>query len=97
MVQEVGFAKLQALGIKLIAADSPHSFLDDTPTSKLIRQILGAAPRHIPPSLLGSWFDARGAWGEHTTTALEVHKSLLNVVLHDKPEIKTRDEAISAA
>jgi hypothetical protein len=25
MVQEVGFAKLQALGIKLIAADSPHS------------------------------------------------------------------------
>ena len=42
MVQEVGFAKLQALGIKLVAADSPSSFLDDTPTSKLIRQILGA-------------------------------------------------------
>jgi DNA invertase Pin-like site-specific DNA recombinase len=42
MVQEVGFAKLQVLGIKLVAADSPHSFLDDTPTSKLIRQILGA-------------------------------------------------------
>jgi DNA invertase Pin-like site-specific DNA recombinase len=42
MVQEVGFAKLKALGIILIAADSPHSFLDDTPTSKLIRQILGA-------------------------------------------------------
>jgi DNA invertase Pin-like site-specific DNA recombinase len=42
MVQEVGFAKLKALGITLIAADSPQSFLDDTPTSKLIRQILGA-------------------------------------------------------
>src|SRR4029079_15913204 len=41
MIQEVGFAKLQALGIKMVA-DSPHSFLDDTPTSKLIRQILGA-------------------------------------------------------
>jgi hypothetical protein len=40
MVQEVRFAKLQALGIKLVAADSPQSFLDDTPTSKLIRQIL---------------------------------------------------------
>jgi DNA invertase Pin-like site-specific DNA recombinase len=26
----------------LVAADSPSSFLDDTPTSKLIRQILGA-------------------------------------------------------
>ena len=25
---------------------------------------------------------------------LEIHNSLLNVVLHDKPEIKTRDEAI---
>ena len=40
--QGVGFAKLKALGITLIAADSPQSFLDDTPTSKLIRQILGA-------------------------------------------------------
>lgn len=42
MVQEVGFAMLKELGITLIAADSPASFLDDGPTSKLIRQILGA-------------------------------------------------------
>src|SRR6202035_3068394 len=42
MVQEVGFAKLRELGITLIAADSPTAFLDDGPTSKLIRQILGA-------------------------------------------------------
>jgi DNA invertase Pin-like site-specific DNA recombinase len=42
MVLEVGFAMLQGLGIALIAADSPASFLDDGPTSKLIRQILGA-------------------------------------------------------
>lgn len=42
MVQEVGFAMLRGLGITLIAADSPSSFLDDGPTSKLIRQILGA-------------------------------------------------------
>src|SRR5262249_27590735 len=35
MVQEVGFAMLQGLGITLIAADSPASFLDDGPTSKL--------------------------------------------------------------
>jgi DNA invertase Pin-like site-specific DNA recombinase len=42
MVQEVGFAMLRDLGIMLIAADSPASFLDDGPTSKLIRQILGA-------------------------------------------------------
>jgi DNA invertase Pin-like site-specific DNA recombinase len=42
MVQEVGFAMLKRLGITLIAADSPISFLDDTPTAKLIRQILRA-------------------------------------------------------
>ncbi len=42
MVQEVGFAMLRDLGIALIATDSPASFLDDGPTSKLVRQILGA-------------------------------------------------------
>jgi DNA invertase Pin-like site-specific DNA recombinase len=42
MVQGVAFAMLGGLGITLIAADSPASFLDDGPTSKLIRQILGA-------------------------------------------------------
>ena len=42
MVQEVGFAMLRDLGVTLIAADSPSSFLDDGPASKLIRQILGA-------------------------------------------------------
>jgi DNA invertase Pin-like site-specific DNA recombinase len=42
MVQEVGFAMLRGLGVTLIAADSPTSFLDDGPTSKLIRQILGS-------------------------------------------------------
>jgi DNA invertase Pin-like site-specific DNA recombinase len=42
MVQEVGFKMLQDRGIELIAADSPHAFIDDGPTSKLIRQVLGA-------------------------------------------------------
>jgi DNA invertase Pin-like site-specific DNA recombinase len=42
MVQEVGFAMLKGRGIELIAADSPSSFLDDTPTAKLVRQVLGA-------------------------------------------------------
>ena len=42
MVQEVGFARLQELGVKLIAADSPTAFLHDTPTAKLVRQLLGA-------------------------------------------------------
>jgi DNA invertase Pin-like site-specific DNA recombinase len=33
---------LKAQGIELIAADAPDSFLSDTPTAVLIRQILGA-------------------------------------------------------
>jgi DNA invertase Pin-like site-specific DNA recombinase len=42
MVQEVGFARLQERGIDLVAADSPNAFQDDTPTAKLVRQVLGA-------------------------------------------------------
>jgi DNA invertase Pin-like site-specific DNA recombinase len=33
MVQEVGHAKLRERGIDLIAADSPASFIDNTPTA----------------------------------------------------------------
>jgi hypothetical protein len=40
--QEVGYAKLRERGIDLIAADNPGSFLDNTPTAKLVRQVLGA-------------------------------------------------------
>lgn len=42
IVQETGYAMLRERGIDLIAADSPNAFLDDGPTSKLIRQVLGA-------------------------------------------------------
>ena len=42
MVQEVGYAMLKDRGINLIAADNPSSFLDDTPTANLVRQVLGA-------------------------------------------------------
>ena len=42
MVQEIGFGMLQDMEIELVAADSPDSFADDTPTSKLIRQVLGS-------------------------------------------------------
>lgn len=42
LVQEIGYQQLADMGVTLIAADSPHSFVDDTPTAKLIRQVLGA-------------------------------------------------------
>jgi len=42
MVQETGWKMLQDLGVELVAVDSPMSFVEDTPTAVLIRQILGA-------------------------------------------------------
>ena len=42
IVQETGWRFLQGLGVTLIAADSPDSFLDKTPMAVLIRQVLGA-------------------------------------------------------
>jgi DNA invertase Pin-like site-specific DNA recombinase len=68
MVQEVGFAMLRDLGVTLIAADSPSSFLDDGPTSKLIRQILGAVSEFdkamIVAKLKGARDRARRARGK---------------------------------
>jgi DNA invertase Pin-like site-specific DNA recombinase len=42
IVAETGFRRLSEAGITLIAADAPNSFLDDTPTSVFIRQVLAA-------------------------------------------------------
>src|SRR5882672_6308534 len=59
MVQEVGFDRLKRTGIALIAADSPSAFLDDGPTSKLIRQILGAVAEFEKASMVAKLKGAR--------------------------------------
>jgi DNA invertase Pin-like site-specific DNA recombinase len=59
MVQEVGFAMLKARGFDLIAADSPTSFLDDTPTARLIRQVLGAVSEFEKAMLVAKLRGAR--------------------------------------
>ena len=41
------------LGYDLIAADSPSSFLEYTPTADLIRQVLGAVSQFEKASLVG--------------------------------------------
>jgi len=41
-VQEAGRSGRKALGIEIIAADSPGAFVEDTPTATLVRQVLGA-------------------------------------------------------
>jgi DNA invertase Pin-like site-specific DNA recombinase len=42
IVQETGHRILKARGIEIIAADSPGVFVDDTPTTTFVRQVLGA-------------------------------------------------------
>src|SRR5262245_20761142 len=83
MVQEVGFAKLQSLGIKLVAADSPSSFLDDTPTSKLIRQILGAVSEFDKAMVVAKLKGARER--KRVTTGKKVEGRKSHAELH--PEL----------
>lgn len=59
IVQETGYAMLKARGIELIAADSPDSFLSDTPTAVLIRQILGAVAQFDKATLVNKLRGAR--------------------------------------
>lgn len=59
IVQETGFAILRSRGVELIAADSPSSFLEDTPTAILIRQILGAVAQFEKASIVGKLRGAR--------------------------------------
>lgn len=69
MVQEVGYAMLRARGIDLIAADSPTSFLDDTPTARLIRQVLGAVSEFEKAMLVAK---LRGARDRKRRTGVKV-------------------------
>jgi DNA invertase Pin-like site-specific DNA recombinase len=58
-VQETGFKMLRDLGIELVAADSPTAFLDDGPTSQLIRQVLGAVSQFEKAMLVAKLKGAR--------------------------------------
>jgi DNA invertase Pin-like site-specific DNA recombinase len=59
IVQETGYRMLRRLGIELIAADSPGSFVDDTPTAALIRQVLGAVAQFEKAALVAKLKGAR--------------------------------------
>jgi DNA invertase Pin-like site-specific DNA recombinase len=57
IIAETGFRRLREAGITLIAADAPNSFLDDTPTSAFIRQVLAAVQE------LARLIHDGGVWG----------------------------------
>jgi DNA invertase Pin-like site-specific DNA recombinase len=81
MVQEVGFSMLKGRGIDLIAADSPTSFLDDTPTARLIRHVLGAVSEFEKSMLVAKLRGARER-KRRTGAKVEGRKS----VAETKPE-----------
>jgi len=60
---------LKERGIDLIAADSPSAFLDDTPTARLIRQVLGAVSEFEKAMLVAK---LRGARERKRRTGIKV-------------------------
>ena len=69
IVAETGFRRLRNAGIALIATDAPNSFLDDTPTSAFIRQVL-AAVQELDKAMLVSRL--KGARQRKRATGIKV-------------------------
>ena len=59
VTQETGWRFLRGLWIDLLAVDSPDSFLDETPTAVLIRQVLGAVAQFEKAALVAKLKAAR--------------------------------------
>ena len=59
VVQETGYALLKGQGYALIAADDPDAFTADTPTSNMVRQILGAVAEFEKANLVAKLKGAR--------------------------------------
>ncbi|MCG7364369.1 recombinase family protein [Roseomonas sp. ACRSG] len=59
IVQETGHALLKAQGFELIAADDPDAFTADTPTARMVRQILGAVAEFEKANLVAKLRGAR--------------------------------------
>lgn len=59
IVQETGYAMLKERGIELVAVDSPDSFVSDTPTAVMVRQILGSVSQFEKAMLVSKLRQAR--------------------------------------
>jgi len=59
IVQETGHGLLKAQGFALIAADDPDAFTADTPTARMVRQILGAVAEFEKANLVAKLRGAR--------------------------------------
>ena len=59
MVQLTGHDMLKVRGVTLIAASSPMHFIEDTPTARLVRQVLGAIAEFDKTTLVAKLAAAR--------------------------------------
>jgi DNA invertase Pin-like site-specific DNA recombinase len=59
IVQETGHALLKGQGYSLIATDDPDAFTADTPTARMVRQILGAVSEFEKANLVAKLRGAR--------------------------------------
>lgn len=94
MVQEVGFAMLKDRGFHIIAADSPSSFLDDTPTARLIRQVLGAVSEFEKAMLVAK---LKGARDRKRRTGAKVEGRKAIAEMTKKPDGTGRDGQATVA
>jgi DNA invertase Pin-like site-specific DNA recombinase len=76
LVQETGWRFLKDRGVDLIAVDSPAAFIDDTPTSKMIRQLLGVISEFEKASTVAKLAGARRRKRLATGQKVEGRKSL---------------------
>lgn len=81
MVQEIGYRMLKDRGIDLVAADSPDSFVSDTPTAVLIRQILGAVAQFEKTMLVQKLRGARDRKSAKLGRRVEGAKRLVPVAV----------------
>jgi DNA invertase Pin-like site-specific DNA recombinase len=63
MVQLTGHDMLKVRGVTLIAASSPMHFIEDTPTARLVRQVLGAIAEFKKRRWSPNWRPRVGANG----------------------------------
>jgi DNA invertase Pin-like site-specific DNA recombinase len=74
IVQETGYALLKAQGFALIAADDPDAFTADTPTARMVRQILGAVSEFEKANLVAKLRGARDRASAATGRRIEGRK-----------------------
>src|SRR5215204_3789044 len=87
----IGYAMLTER-IELIAADSPHSFIEDTPTARLIRPVLGAIAEFDKAMTVAK---LRGARDRKRATGVKVEGRKSHAEL--RPEVVTTAKRLHRA